>query len=97
MQEVLKDLTVFRSADMSEPSQSTLSEEGVYRGGTCSFEYNAIGDLIRPRNGQDTAKAYHMEGAQALLVPGIGGSGGYLPRRFAVWQISSTTDLHYGE
>ena len=51
---------------MAYPSQSTLSEESVHRGNTCSFKYCAVGDLIRPLNGQDAAKASHVEGVQTF-------------------------------
>ena len=27
----------------------------------------------------------------------VGESGGYLPRRFAAWEISTTIHLHFGE
>ena len=32
-----------------------------------------------------------------IIHPSVGESGGYLPRRFAAQQISTTIHLHFGE
>ena len=75
IQVVFRDSTIIHSwsLDMAQSSQSTLSKEGKHRGNTCSFQYNIICNLIHPRNGQDAAKAFHVKGMQALLLPSIGG------------------------
>ena len=34
---------------------------------------------------------------KTIIHLSVGESGGYLPRRFAAWQISTTIHLHFGE
>ena len=60
---------------MAQLPQSTFSEEGLHRGNTCAFKYGTVGNLIRPRNRQDAAKASRVKGVQALLLPNIDGPG----------------------
>ena len=68
--DVFWNVTIFHTADMNQPTQSALSEQGVHSGKTRTRQDISVGYVL-PGYGQDTADAYQVERVKPSLLPGI--------------------------
>ena len=59
--EVLRSGSIFYSRDVAQPTQSSSPQDFWQCCETCASQHLFVGDLVCPRNSQDTAKAAKME------------------------------------
>ena len=59
--DVFWNATILHTADMTQPSQSALSEQSVHTEETSTRQYISVGYFDLPGYSQDTADAYHVE------------------------------------
>ena len=61
VEDVFWTATILHMADMTQPSQSALSEQGVHSGKTSTRQDISIGYFVLPGYSQDTADASQVE------------------------------------
>ena len=61
VEDVFWNATILHTADMTQPSQSALSEQGVRSGKTSTRQDITVGHFVLPGYSQDTAEASQVE------------------------------------
>ena len=61
VEDVFWDATILHTANMTQPTQSALSEQGVHSGKTGTRQDISVGYFVLPRYAQDTADASQVE------------------------------------
>ena len=85
---VFWNATILHTADMIQPTQSALSEQGVHSGKTSTRQDVSVDYFVLPGYAQDTADASHMEYVKPSLLPGI-----CSPCLAAIQQCASNTGI----
>ena len=71
VEDVFWNATILHTADMTQPTQSALSEQGVHSGKTSTRQDISVGYFVLPGYVQDTADASQVESVKPSLLPGI--------------------------
>ena len=71
VEDVFWNATIVHTANMTQPSQSALSEQGVRSGKTSTRQDISVGCFVLPGYYQDTADASQVECVKPSLLPGI--------------------------
>ena len=61
VEDVFWDATILHTANMTQPTQSALSEQGVHSGKTGTRQDISVGYFVLPRYAQDTTDASQVE------------------------------------
>ena len=71
VEDVFWNATILHTEDMTQPTQSALSEQGVHSGKTSTRQDISVGYFVLPGYAQDTADASQVECVKPSLLPGI--------------------------
>ena len=71
IEDVFRNATIIHMADITQPSQSTLSKQSVHTGKTSTRQEISVGYFVQPGYAQDTADASQVECGEHTLLPGI--------------------------
>ena len=71
VEDVFWNATNLHTADMTQPSQSALSEQGVHSGKTSTRQDISVGYFVLPGYAQDMADASQVECVKPSLLPSI--------------------------
>ena len=71
VEDVFWNAPIVHTADMTQPTQSALSEQGVHSGKTSTGQDISVGYFVLPGYAQDTADASQVECVKPSLLPGI--------------------------
>ena len=69
VEDVFWDATILHTANMTQPTQSALSEQGVHSGKTGTRQDISVGYFVLPRYAQDTARLLRWNELSLLSCP----------------------------
>ena len=69
--DVFWNATILHTADMTQPTQSAFSEQGVHSGKTSTRQGISVGYFVLPGYSQDAADASQVECGRPSLLSGI--------------------------